>query len=198
MAERVLFATHNAGKAAELRAMVAPIGLEVVTNADLGLPAPDETEADFLGNARLKARAAVGATGLAALADDSGLEVDALGGAPGVATADWAETGSGRDFSAAMERLHRELVEAGAPEPWRARFRAVMVLLRPDGTERVAEGVVEGRITWPIRGAVGHGFDPCFVPEGETRTFAEMPAGEKNLISHRARALAALRDALTR
>ena len=193
---RLLLATHNLGKAEEVRAILAPLGVTVLTNRDFGLGEPEETEATFEGNARIKARAAVAATGLAALADDSGLEVDGLDGAPGVRTADWAETGAGRDFGLAMRRTHDELTARGVAEPWTARFRCVMVLLRPDGSEVVADGRAEGRLTWPPRGVDGHGYDPVFVPEGETRTFAEMDPAEKNAISHRAAALRELRDAL--
>jgi XTP/dITP diphosphohydrolase len=194
----LLVATHNAGKLQEIAAMLAPLGIACRSNADHGLPEPEETEATFLGNARIKARAAVAATGLPALADDSGIEIEALDGRPGVHTADWAETPSGRDFGLAMQRAHDELVACGVPQPWRARFRATMVLLHPDGAEQVFEGAVEGQLVWPIRGATGHGYDPMFQPDGHSRTFAEMAPEEKNAISHRARAVAALRAALAR
>jgi XTP/dITP diphosphohydrolase len=186
----LLIATHNRGKLEEFRTLLAPYGIVCSSNADHGLPEPEETEDSFVGNARLKARAAVAATGLPALADDSGIEIDALRGAPGVRTADWAETGSGRDFRVAMMRAWTELEAMRAPEPRTARFRCTLVLLWPDGHEEVFDGSVEGRIVWPMRGEAGHGYDPIFQPEGETRTFGEMPAGEKNAISHRARALA--------
>jgi XTP/dITP diphosphohydrolase len=192
----LLVATHNAGKLEEIATMLAPLGILCTSNADYGLPEPEETEETFLGNARIKARAAMAATGLPTLADDSGIEIDALDGQPGVRTADWAETPNGRDFIVAMTLAHDALVAQGAPEPWRARFRATMVLLRPDGSEQVFEGAVEGRLVWPIRGVVGHGYDPMFQPDGDDRTFAEMPLAEKNAISHRARAVAALRRAL--
>jgi XTP/dITP diphosphohydrolase len=196
--DTLLIATHNAGKLEEIAALLGPLGVRCTSNADHGLPEPEETETTFLGNARIKARAAVEATGLPALADDSGIEIDGLDGRPGVHTADWAETPTGRDFMQAMTRAHDELIARGVPEPWTARFRATMVLLQPDGTEQVFEGAIEGQLVWPIRGTVGHGYDPMFQPEGHDRTFAEMPFEEKNLISHRARALAALRDRLGR
>ena len=190
--DRLLFATHNAGKAEEVAALLVPAGITVVTNRDFDLPEPEETETTFEGNALIKARAASAATGLPVLADDSGIEIDALDGAPGVRTADWAETGEGRDFGMAMTRAHDALVARGAPEPWTARFRAVMVVLWPDGHSEIVDGRCEGRVVWPMRGAVGHGYDPMFVPDGETRTFAEMPFEEKNARSHRGAALRAL------
>jgi len=189
---RLLIATHNAGKLEEMQALFAPSGLAVVSSAALGLPEPEETESTFLGNARIKAHAAARASGLIALGDDSGLEVDALGGQPGVYTADWAETPTGRDFGMAMRKVHDALVAAGAVAPWRARFRCTLVLAWPDGHDEVFEGVADGTLVWPVRGVEGHGFDPMFVPEGESRTFAEMSHAEKNRISHRARAIAGL------
>lgn len=190
LGEVLLAATHNAGKLEEMRQLLAPLGVRVVSAAEKRLAVPDETEDSFLGNARIKAHAAAVATGLPALADDSGLCVDALGGMPGVWTADWAEGSGGRDFLRAMERTRAALAEA--PEPWGAEFRCTLVLAFPDGTDEVYEGSVRGHLVWPLRGALGHGYDPMFVPEGETRTFAEMTAGEKNALSHRARALTAL------
>ena len=186
--DRLLFATHNKGKVEEVAAMVAPFGLSVVSAADLGLPEPEETETTFLGNARIKAHAAARASGLPALADDSGIEVQALDGRPGVFTADWATTPTGRDFLMAMTRTHRELLAVNAPQPWHAAFRSTLVLAWPDGEEAHFDGTVRGVLVWPIRGALGHGYDPMFQPEGHTRTFAEMTADEKNAISHRARA----------
>ncbi|NAZ37763.1 RdgB/HAM1 family non-canonical purine NTP pyrophosphatase [Rubellimicrobium sp. CFH 75288] len=188
---RLLVATHNAGKLEEMRQILGPRGLSVEGAAAHGLPEPAETEETFLGNARLKALAAARATGLPALADDSGIAVEALGGAPGVRTADWAEGPGGRDFLRAMTRTHEALLAARAPEPWRARFVCVLVLAWPDGSEAAFEGICEGRVVWPPRGRMGHGYDPVFVPEGETRTFAEMDPAEKNALSHRGRALRA-------
>ncbi len=155
-------------------------------------PEPEETETTFIGNARIKAHAAAQATGLPALADDSGIEVDGLGGAPGVYTADWAATPRGRDFVQAMIRTWEELEKAGAPFPRTARFRATMVLAWPDGHDEVFEGKVEGQVVWPMRGRQGHGYDPMFQPEGHAITFAEMDAAEKNRISHRADAFGKL------
>lgn len=189
---RLVIATHNSGKEAEIAALLAPHGIAVTSAGRLGLSVPEETETSFAGNARLKARAAAAGTGLTALSDDSGLEVDALGGAPGVQTADWAETGAGRDFGRAMLRLHDALLTSGAPQPWRARFRCALCLAWPNGCDAIFEGSVEGRIVWPMRGALGHGFDPVFQPVGYDVTFAEMDPDRKNLISHRAAAFAKL------
>ncbi|TRW98779.1 non-canonical purine NTP pyrophosphatase [Paracoccus sp. M683] len=190
--KRLLVATHNAGKLAEMRALLAPRGIEVVGAAEAGLPEPVETEDSFLGNARIKARSAVEATGLPALADDSGISVDALGGAPGVYTADWAETGNGRDFGMAMARTWRELDAVAAPEPRLAQFRCTLVLMWPDGHDEVFEGVLPGRVVWPPRGIEGHGYDPIFAPEGHDITLGEMPSEQKNSLSHRARAVAVM------
>lgn len=193
---RLLVATHNAGKLDEMRALFAPHGIEVVGAAEMGLAEPEETETSFVGNARIKAAAAVKATGLPALADDSGICIDGLDGAPGVHTADWAETGAGRDFMQAMTRAWTELDARGAPEPRAAQFRATFLLMWPDGHEEVFEGIAPGRLVWPVRGALWHGYDPMFVPDGHDRTFAEMTAEEKNRISHRADAFEKLRAVL--
>ncbi|TVS00763.1 MAG: non-canonical purine NTP pyrophosphatase [Rhodobacteraceae bacterium] len=190
--EHLLVASHNEGKLEEMRALLAPLGVQVVSARDMGLGEPEETEDSFLGNARIKAHAAASATGLPALADDSGLEVEALDGAPGVRTADWAETSFGRDFGLAMKRTHEALLACGAAQPWRARFCCTLVLAWPDGREAAFEGQIEGRLVWPIRGAEGHGYDPMFLADGEELTFAEMSAEQKNAISHRSRALAQL------
>lgn len=184
--KKLLVATHNLGKLDEIRAMLAPYGIEVVSNADFGLPEPEETETTFVGNARIKAHAAVQATGLPALADDSGIEVDALGGAPGVYTADWAETPNGRDFVLAMTKTWEVCEKIAAPLPRTARFRSTLVLAWPDGHDEVFEGKVEGQLVWPMRGVHGHGYDPMFQPEGHDITFGEMDPEEKNRISHRA------------
>lgn len=188
---QLLFATHNAGKVEEVALLLAGTGVSVVSSRDLALPAPEETETTFLGNARLKAHAAAQASGLPALADDSGLCVDALNGAPGVHTADWAETPQGRDFLIAMQKVHAALLSCGAKEPWRARFHATMVVAWPDGHDEVFVGEVEGQLVWPLRGELGHGYDPMFLPDGETRTFAEMGLAEKNQMSHRSKAFGA-------
>lgn len=194
--DALLIASHNAGKLMEFRQILGPRGITVTGAADHGLAEPAETESTFVGNARIKAHAAAQATGLPALADDSGLEVAALGGAPGVHTADWAETPQGRDFMQAMERTHAELTAKAAPQPWAARFACTLVLAWPDGADAVFEGHAPGHLVWPPRGREGHGYDPMFAPEGANRTFAEMTWDEKNVISHRARAIAALMEAL--
>jgi len=190
--EKILIATHNAGKLDEMRNLFAPFGVRVVGAAELKLVEPDETETTFVGNARIKAYAAVKATGLPALADDSGIEVEALDGAPGVYTADWAETENGRDFVLAMTKTHNLLEQRNAPYPRRGRFRATLVLAWPDGHEEIFEGDVNGTLVWPIRGDIGHGYDPMFQPDGYEKTFGEMNPDEKNRISHRANAFAKL------
>ena len=181
-----MVATHNTGKLEEIVALLKPFGVSVVSAAELGLPVPEETETSFVGNARIKARAGMLASGLPTLADDSGLTVDAVGGAPGVYTADWAETSAGRNFNVAMARLWLELEEVQAPEPRTAQFRCTLVLALPDGTDQVFEGVVPGRVVWPMRGTQGHGYDPVFQPDGHAQTFGEMDRWAKNRISHRA------------
>ena len=188
----LVVATHNAGKLAEFGALLGPYGIILTSNADHALPEPAETEQSFAGNARIKAHAAARATGLPALADDSGIEVEALGGAPGVHTADWAETGAGRDFGLAMGRVWQELEAAAAPEPRRARFCCTLVLAWPDGHDEVFAGEMPGRIVWPMRGNQGHGYDPIFQPDGSELTFGEMGQRQKNQISHRADAFAKL------
>lgn len=183
---QLLVATHNRGKLEEIAALLSPHGVTVISAADMGLPEPEETETTFAGNARLKAHAAARASGLVALADDSGLCVDALGGAPGVFTADWATVSGGRDFAVGMERVWRELEAVKAPTPRRAQFRCTLVLAWPDGEEAVFEGCMPGHIVWPGRGSQGHGFDPVFQPDGHAETFGEMDRWAKNQISHRA------------
>ncbi len=188
----LLVATHNAGKLEEFQQIMTPKGVMVTSAAEHGLPEPAETETTFIGNARIKAHAAARATGLPALADDSGLEVAALGGAPGVYTADWAETPQGRDFKMAMEKTHAKLIAAQAPQPWHARFCCTLVLAWPDGHDEVFEGHANGQLVWPLRGLDGHGYDPMFQPATMTRTFAEMTTDEKNALSHRGAAIKAL------
>ncbi|MEQ6249543.1 RdgB/HAM1 family non-canonical purine NTP pyrophosphatase [Sulfitobacter sp. HNIBRBA3233] len=190
--DRLLIATHNAGKLQEMTELFGPRGITVVGAKEFNLPEPEETEDTFVGNARIKAHAAAKATGLPALSDDSGIQVAALDNAPGVYTADWAETPQGRDFVMAMEKTHRLLEETGAPEPHLARFCSTLVLAWPDGHDEVAEGKIDGHFVWPMRGQTGHGYDPIFQPIGETRTFAEMSHDEKNAISHRSDAVAKL------
>lgn len=190
--DTILIATHNAGKLEEMEALFAPRGIAVVGAAAKGLPEPEETESTFVGNARIKAHAAAQATGLPALADDSGIVVDALDGAPGVYTADWAETPNGRDFRMAMEKTWAKIQESGAEPPFTARFCSTLVLAWPDGHDEVFEGRAEGTLVWPTRGAEGHGYDPMFQPIGHSRTYAEMPFAEKNAMSHRADSVAKL------
>lgn len=187
--DKLLVATHNKGKLEEVAHLLEPFGVTVVGAAEMNLPEPDETEDTFVGNARIKAHAAAGATGLPALSDDSGITIDALNGAPGVYTADWAETGDGRDFLQAMTRANTELEAKDATHPRTAQFRCTLVLAWPDGHDEVFEGVAPGHLVWPIRGKDGFGYDPMFVPEGHDITYAEMDRWEKNKISHRGRAV---------
>lgn len=187
--DRLLVATHNQGKLAEITEILAPHGVSVVGAAQMDLPEPEETENTFVGNARIKAHAAATATGLPALADDSGITIDALGGAPGVYTADWAETPNGRDFMRAMTRANDELNAANAADPRLAQFRCTLVIAWPDGHDEVFEGVMPGQLVWPIRGSHGFGYDPMFQPDGYDITCAQMDPAEKNQISHRGRAL---------
>jgi XTP/dITP diphosphohydrolase len=182
----LVLATHNRGKLEEIEDLLQPFGVSVVSAGDLGLPEPAETENSFVGNARIKAHAASSATGLPALADDSGITIDALGGDPGVRTADWAETAGGRDFGMAMRLTWDKLEAARASYPRRAQFRCTLVLAWPDGHDEVFEGVMPGQIVWPMRGDQGHGYDPIFQPDGHLVTFGEMDRWEKNRISHRA------------
>jgi len=185
----LLIATHNQGKLDEMAHLLAPHGIQVTGAKDHDLPEPEETGTTFVKNARLKAHAAAQATGMPALSDDSGIEIDALGGAPGVYTADWAETPDGRDFVMAMERTHQELEALNAPLPRTARFCCTLVLAWPDGHDEVFPGVMDGQVVWPMRGYQGHGYDPIFQPNGHDVTFGEMDRWEKNMISHRADAV---------
>lgn len=188
---RLVVASHNAGKVREIGALLAPFGFDVVSAGTLGLPEPDETEPTFVGNAVLKAKAAAEASGLECLADDSGLEVTALDGAPGIYSARWA--GETKDFHHAMQRVWDELGKRGAKD-LSARFICVLALAKPDGAVETFEGAVDGSLVWPPRGTKGFGYDPIFVPAGQTRTFAEMEAAEKQPLTHRARAFAKLAD----
>ena len=190
---RLVAATHNKGKVRELKDLFEPVGMEVVSAIELDLDEPEETEQTFSGNALIKARAACKATGAPALSDDSGLEVDALGGMPGVHTALWA--GEPRDFYVAMEKVETLLKESGATDRT-ARFVSTLAVVWPDGHEEVFEGTVEGEIVWPPRGDKGFGFDPVFVAKGETETFGEMDPAKKHAMSHRADAFAKLKAAL--
>ena len=194
--DRLVIATHNPGKLAEFRELLGPCGIEVVSAGELGLPEPEETGTSFAANARLKAEAAARGAGLPALADDSGLCVDALDGAPGLYSARWA--GPGKDFAGAMARIEALLAERGAatPEARRAHFTAALALAWPDGRIEAVEGRVDGTIVHPPRGTSGFGYDPVFLPDGYDRSFGEMSAEEKHglpadggrALSHRARA----------
>ncbi len=184
--DRLLVATHNKGKLEEMQQLLHPFGISVSGAAEMNLPEPEETGTTFVENARIKAHAAAQATGLPALSDDSGIEIDALNNAPGVYTADWAETPNGRDFIMAMTTTHDKLLASGAAEPWTARFCCTLVLAWPDGHDEVFPGVMAGKVVWPMRGDQGHGYDPIFVPSGYDITFGEMDRWEKNKISHRA------------
>lgn len=185
----IVLATHNEGKLREFRDLLKEFGANAVSAAKLGLEAPDETGEDFESNALIKALHASEMSGWPALADDSGLCIDALDGKPGVRSADWAEGPGGRDFERAMRLVHGRLREANAKEPVTARFVSVLCLAWPDGSKEFFRGTAEGRITWPGRGSFGFGYDPIFVPSGETRTFGEMRPDEKHAVSHRARAI---------
>lgn len=195
--DKLVLATHNPGKLKELRDLLAPYGIEVVSAGELALPEPEETGTTFRENAEIKARAAAAATGIPSLADDSGIEVEALGGAPGVYSADWG--GPNKDFAGAMQRVHDELQEKnawseGAPE---ANFNATLAMVWPSGELEFHEGKVFGRLVWPPRGDEGFGYDPMFQADGQTKTFGEMTRDEKSgsasdgsPLSHRGRALA--------
>ena len=186
---KLVLATHNAGKLREVAALLAPWGFEVVSAGALGLPEPAETEDSFLGNARIKALAAARASGLPALADDSGFSVAALDGAPGVRTADWAETPNGRDYAMAMGKVEKLARHAADRRAW---FSCALVVAWPDGHTEGFLGEAHGAWVWPPRGANGFGYDPMFVPTGGTETFGEMTPAAKHAISHRAAAFALL------
>ncbi|WP_264211791.1 RdgB/HAM1 family non-canonical purine NTP pyrophosphatase [Leisingera thetidis] len=187
---KLLVATHNQGKLNEIAEILAPYGVTVIGAGEMDLPEPEETEDTFVGNARIKAHAAAKATGLPALSDDSGITIDALNGAPGVYTADWAESPEGRNFVMAMNRANDELNAVGAHAPRTAQFRCTLVIAWPDGHDEVFEGVMPGQLVWPIRGENGFGYDPMFQPDGYSITCAEMDPAEKNKISHRGQAVA--------
>ncbi len=184
--KQLLIATHNQGKVAEFREMLPDF--EIKSAADFDLPEPEETQDTFAGNAILKARAAMEATGLPCLADDSGLTIDALDGAPGIYSARWAQTPNGRDFMVAMNAVNEKLDGVKGDET--AHFIAVLALLKPDGTQQIFEGRASGHLSWPPRGEKGFGYDPIFIPEGHDITFAEMEPSEKHAMSHRAKAVA--------
>ena len=183
--DRLLLASHNRGKLGEIAALMAPFGVETISAGDLGLAEPEETETDFAGNARLKAMAAATASGLPALADDSGFCVAALGGAPGVLSARWA--GPNKDFAAAMQRVRTEMGEASDTRAW---FVCALCLAWPDGETATYLGRVEGNVVWPPRGGQGFGYDPVFVPAAGAQTYGEMDQAAKHATSHRAQAMA--------
>lgn len=184
---RLVVASHNPGKVREIGELLAPFKVEAVSAGSLNLPEPEETEATFIGNAKLKALAAATASGLPALSDDSGLAVSALKGAPGIYSARWA--GPTKDFSIAMQKVEREL---GAATDRSAKFVCALALCWPDGHCETFEGEVHGTLVFPPRGTHGFGYDPIFVPEGHTVTFGEMDPAAKHAMSHRARAFAQL------
>ena len=193
----LVIATHNTGKLKEISALLAPHGVKCISAGSLGLPEPAETGTSFVQNALLKARAAAEASGLPALADDSGLSVDALDGRPGVYTADWAERQHfegepGRDWYMAMGKVEGMLQQRGADVDRSCAFHCVLALAWPDGEHAVYEGTAPGTLTWPPRGEMGFGYDPVFVPRGREQTFAEIAPEEKHAISHRADAFAKL------
>lgn len=197
---KLVIASHNQGKVREIRALLEPFGIEPVSAGDLGLPEPDETGTTFAENALLKAHASAQAAGCVALADDSGLCVAALGGAPGVYTADWAERqwfegDAGRDWYLAMGKVEGKLAELGPDADRSAYFICTLALAWPDGHAQFFEGRVQGALTWPPRGTLGFGYDPVFVAQGYDQTFAELDPAHKHNISHRADAFAKLVDA---
>jgi XTP/dITP diphosphohydrolase len=182
---RLVVASHNPGKVREIADLIAPWNLQAISVGELGLPEPDETEPTFVGNALLKARAAAAGARLPALADDSGLCVEALDGAPGIYSARWA--GPSKDFSLAMEEVHRRMRASGRPSR-AAWFICALAIAWPDGVEASFEGRIDGELVWPPRGSRGFGYDPMFVPEGHSLTFGEMEPQAKHAMSHRARA----------
>lgn len=190
--QRIVAATHNPGKAIEIEALLDG-RFEIITAKSLNLPEPDETESTFVGNAVLKARAAADTSGLVAIADDSGLSVAALDGAPGIFSARWA--GPDKDFAMAMAKVEERLQEIGSDDR-SAWFTSALAVAWPNGPCLVVEGRIDGRLTFPPRGDRGFGYDPIFIPEGGALTFGEMEPVEKDAISHRARAFAKLKAAL--
>jgi len=195
--DRLVVASHNAGKVREIRELLAPLGIEALSAADLHLAEPEETESSFAGNARLKAEAAARASGLPALSDDSGLAVEALDGAPGIHSARWA--GPDKDFALAMRNVEERLQAKGATcaEKRRAHFVCALCLAWPAGEAEVFEGRIDGTLVWPPRGTHGFGYDPVFLPNGESETFGEMQPQRKYAMSHRARAFARFMHLIT-
>ncbi|MCD0423514.1 RdgB/HAM1 family non-canonical purine NTP pyrophosphatase [Rubrivivax sp. JA1024] len=198
---KLVIATHNPGKLAEMRQLLAPYGIEAISAGELGLAEPDETGDSFQANARIKAEAAAKAAQLPAFADDSGLAVDALDGAPGIYSARWA--GDSKDFAGAMARIERLLQERGAraPEQRKAHFVSALCVAWPDGHVEEVEARADGTLVWPPRGSAGFGYDPAFLPDGHSRTFGEMTSVEKHGLpplglglSHRAKAFVKLAE----
>jgi XTP/dITP diphosphohydrolase len=195
---KLVIATHNAGKLREMHALLAPYGIEAVSAGDLGLPEPEETGTSFAENALIKAHSAAQASGFPALADDSGLCVAALGGAPGVYTADWAERmpyegGPGRDWYMAMGKVEGKLAELGSDTDRSAYFISTLALAWPDGHHALFEGRAQGHLAWPPRGTMGFGYDPVFIPVGYDHSFAELEPSEKLAINHRTKAFEKLK-----
>ena len=184
--QELVIATHNQGKLEEIKHLFETFKVKIRGAGELGIIEPKETEDTFVGNARIKAHFAAKESQVPSLADDSGITIDALNGAPGVYTADWAETSGGRDFVYAMEKTQNALAEVDATHPRSAQFRCTLVLAWPDGHDEVFEGIIAGSLVWPMRGKNGHGYDPIFLPDGYNQTFGEMDRWEKNKISHRA------------
>ena len=190
--QELVIATHNQGKLEEIKHLFETFKVKIRGAGELGIIEPEETEDTFVGNARIKAHSAAKGSQVPSLADDSGITIDALNGAPGVYTADWAETSGGRDFVYAMEKTQNALAEVDATHPRSAQFRCTLVLAWPDGHDEVFEGIIAGSLVWPMRGENGHGYDPIFLPDGYNQTFGEMDRWEKNKISHRADAFTKL------
>ena len=202
IAGRLVIATHNTGKLAEMRELLAVYGVDAISAGELKLPEPEETGTTFRANARIKAEAAAKASNMSAFADDSGLAVDALDGAPGIHSARWA--GPDKDFRLAMNKIQSLLVERGAKtaERRRGHFVSALCVAWPDGHFEEFEATVDGTVVWPPRGTLGFGYDPLFLPDGQTQTFGEMPSEEKHGLpphgrglSHRARAFLKLAEA---
>jgi len=182
--KQIVLASHNKGKLKEIGHLLKPFGISVISASDLGLDEPEETENTYAGNARIKAHFAAKASGKPALSDDSGFSVEILDGAPGVYSADWAETSNGRNFSMAMSKIWDKIQHAG--KPCKAKFCCTLCLAWPDGHDELFEGSINGEIAWPPRGNNGFGYDPMFIAEGMHQTFGEMLPTDKHLISHRA------------
>jgi len=182
--KQIVLASHNKGKLKEIGHLLKPFGISVISASDLGLDEPEETENTYAGNARIKAHFAAKASGKPALSDDSGFSVEILDGAPGVYSADWAETSNGRNFSMAMSKIWDKIQHA--EKPCKAKFCCTLCLAWPDGHDELFEGSINGEIAWPPRGNNGFGYDPMFIAEGMHQTFGEMLPTDKRLISHRA------------